>query len=251
MKGRAFVYARGSTDKQHITMKVQAERGQTYWKGCLAPQDVGWGGVFPDKATSSDRPLAERTYGKGLVETLRPGDHVIVTDIDRAWRNFREAVEWMTRWNEQGIIVHVTERGINTSNDVGVLTLAILAWVAEVEKKMIRERTKRAAAHRRKHNGATNQHAGYGYRLEGRKGSRRKVADPQEREVMGLIVQLHDDKKLRFEDIFWHMLRQGVQYRKGGKDKAWSTSRIQRAYRAEKRLRSRAEPPSPDLPSPS
>jgi len=234
----AYAYCRGSTLKQVITLKVQAERCEAYHRSSLAPKGIAWGGLFPDRATSSDQPLAQRPYGAGLVAALADGDHVVCTDMDRLFRSFREAVDVVERWRERKITLHVIERGIDTSTDVGVLFLSILAWVGQVEKNMIRERTRRAAAHRKKHNGCSNQHAGYGYRLDGQRGHRRKVADPTEREFMALIVQLKDEKGLTFEQIYWHFIKAGVRLKKAGKERTWSVSRIQRAYRAELKLRS-------------
>lgn len=239
-------YGRGSTDKQTITMKVQAQMIEDYYKARLQARPTDWGGVYADAATSSDIPLVDRPAGRKLHERLRPGDHVVIVDLDRAFRNFREAVDQLSKWHEQGIVVHVVSKGIDTSTEVGILILSILAWVAQVEKAMIRERTRRAAKLRKARSGLTNQFAGYGFRVEGIKGHRRIVADPKERAVMERIVVLHDVEHYRFEDIWLLFIKENIRTRKG---KPWSKDRIFRAWKAQTASCNPAPSASPATPT--
>lgn len=235
-------YCRGSTDKQVITMKDQDQRNEEYGRRLEADgrfKDLKWVGNFKDPATSSKVPLGEREAGRAMLDRLRRGDHIVVTHLDRLFRNFREAAHYALKWRDDGVILHVTARGIDTSTSMGTLFVIMLGWMAEEERAMIRERTSRAARHRKKSGGAVCQHAGYGFKLVGQAKKKKKVEDPEERAVMGAIVELHDTDKWRFEDIYYKLLKDGYRTREGN---VWSYQRIVRAYKAEIELRAKPSP---------
>ena len=78
-----------------------------------------------------------------------------------------------------------------------------------------------------------NQHPGYGFRLVGPPGHRRRVVDEQERQVMARIVELRTSGK-SWEGIALELLRAKIVARTG---QEWSVSRVRRAYLAEEQLR--------------
>src|SRR5687767_6928484 len=71
-----------------------------------------------------------------------------------------------------------------------------------------------------------NQYPGYGFRLVGSPGYKRRVVDEQERRVMGRIVELRNLGK-SWEEIALELLRAKVIARTG---QEWSASRVRRAY---------------------
>src|SRR5260370_34401724 len=78
-------------------------------------------------------------------------------------------------------------------------------------------------------------HAGYGFRYKGARGRKVRVEDPDERKVMGLIVEWHDQEKRSWKEIALRLLRQRIVTKKG---RTWSPARCRRAYFAELELRS-------------
>lgn len=228
------VYGRGSTLRQVITIKDQAERGQHYFTNNLAAKGLTFGGFYLDQAVSSSKPLDVRPYGAALLRDLERDDVIVMTDIDRAFRSFGEAVAWLERWREQGIAVHVIERGLDTSTDVGVLILSILAWVGQTEKRLIKERTARAMKHVKKRPGQlTNGKVPLGFRVTGQAGHRKLVPDELEQQQMAEIVRRHDVLGEDFTTVYFAFLQGGVKTRDGG---AWSRSRIFRAYTQMKKI---------------
>src|SRR5690349_11907521 len=73
-----------------------------------------------------------------------------------------------------------------------------------------------------------NQHAGYGYRLTGPKGCRRRVPDLAEQAVIARIVDLRQAGTC-WEQIALTLLRERITAKTG---REWSISRIRRAYDA-------------------
>jgi hypothetical protein len=83
-----------------------------------------------------------------------------------------------------------------------------------------------------------NQHPGYGFRLIGPPGRRRRVVDETERQVMARIVELRKLGK-SWEQIAVELLQAKVVARTG---REWSASRVRRAYFVEMQLASEELP---------
>lgn len=73
-----------------------------------------------------------------------------------------------------------------------------------------------------------NQNPGYGYRLLGSKGNRRRVADGAERSVMERIVE-YRRTGASWSQIASRLFREGVEAKTG---REWSPSRVRRGYLA-------------------
>jgi DNA invertase Pin-like site-specific DNA recombinase len=112
------------------------------------------------------------------------------------------------------------------------MVLKILAVVAEWERRRISERTAAAVRIARQNGKAANGFAGYGFRLIGPKGHKRRVTDIEERASMRRIVKSRCDG-CSWEAIYFEFLKLGIRTREG---KEWSLSRIYRAFQAELRL---------------
>jgi DNA invertase Pin-like site-specific DNA recombinase len=232
----AYAYVRASTGDQKHTIEAQKELLDAFYRDRLQEKGYAWGGFYVDKATSAGVKLEERKAGSALLGRVRAGDAILITKLDRAFRKTREASHYLDLWTEEGITLHATINGIDTSNMMGRMFLLMASIFAEFERDLIRERTALVAKHRKARTGLTNQFPGYGFRLDGRKGSRRKEADQAERATMARIVALHDDEGLSFTEIYHKFLAERIQTRKG---KLWTRDRIWRAYKAELRLRQR------------
>jgi hypothetical protein len=81
---------------------------------------------------------------------------------------------------------------------------------------------------RKKEGKAVNGEPGYGFRMIGRRGRRKKVPDPEERRVMAALVRWRREG-YTFEEIYRHLREYKVKTRAG---REWSLKRIQRAYLA-------------------
>lgn len=92
------------------------------------------GEVFVDEAVSAYRvPLAGRGGGKLLCAALKPGDHVVVSKLDRAWRSVADLVNCVNRWKEHGITVHFADSWIDCSTVQGNAFIQILGVFSELE----------------------------------------------------------------------------------------------------------------------
>ncbi len=233
-----YGYARVTTTKQAIaglSLEAQDDAIRAYFDYKLKGLGVEWGDIYVDRGLSAYKvPLRLRPAGGALLGRLKAGDHVVVTRLDRAFRRIADGYVELERMRTLGVTVHVITLGLDTSNAASRLVLSLLLAVAEHEREMAAERTAEVMAVRKRKGTRPNQHAGYGFMLAGRAGSRRVVPDPVERIVMLRIVQLHDGSNWRFEDVWLQFQKEGLRTRKG---KLWSLARIIRAYKAELALR--------------
>lgn len=246
----AWGYSRVSTAGQAEfgkSLEMQREKLKGYYDKNLAGQAV-WGDVFVDagrtagkkNGVSGKTKLANRPAGSQLVARLRPGDHVIVNDISRAWRSFRDAVDCMEGWIDKKIVLHIVREGVNTSTVYGQTFVRLMAIFAQVHREMISEQTKEVMKDRRAKGKMVGGVPGYGLRYEGVKGHRRLVPDERELDAMATIVRMHDVEHMDFDQIYFAMLKANIRTRG---DEPWSRSRIWRAYQRVKCPRTSA--PSP------
>ncbi|WGU40936.1 recombinase family protein [Phenylobacterium sp. NIBR 498073] len=122
-----FAYYRVSTADQSIEAQRQALGG---------PFDR----EFNDNGVSGAVMAAERAGFAKLLEQIRKGDELHVYAVDRLGRDALDVQATVRRLMRDGITVHVHGLGA-ISGDIGELILAVLAQVADLERRKIRERT--------------------------------------------------------------------------------------------------------------
>lgn len=143
-----FGYGRHSTHKQELTEDVQRERCEDYFHRLLASKGVQWGGFYYDAAVSAGRmPFAERPQGRLLFHAAQPGDHVIMTRLDRCFRSVLDGVSVMEQLEKRGVFFHSLDYNIDTSTPVGRYVRNILLAGAELERDLARERTNEVYAY--------------------------------------------------------------------------------------------------------
>jgi DNA invertase Pin-like site-specific DNA recombinase len=247
--GSVYGYVRVSTDKQALspegqrrTIEEAARRlGRTidaWFQDAPVPNPDG---SFND-AASGKVPLTERKAGRELCARLTEGDVVIVAKVDRAFRTLSDCVLMLDRWERIGVNLHLCDFPMlaDLANPFGKAMVQLVAVFAEIERKLISQRTKEALALRKRQGHAFGPWAGYGRKWERRwdreqgKHVKVKVADPDERRVMREIVER------RRAGHSWDAIRHHVQFtlkRTTRAGKPWSRARIIRAFRAELALR--------------
>ena len=184
-----YGYIRVSTELQLKGAGLEIQRDKIQAHALSKGLDITE--TFTDPAESACVPLAERPGGAGLLLALRPGDHVIVASLDRAWRSIADATRTFAVWKKQGIVIHILNLPVDLTTPLGELVFSILAAVAQFERAMIAERIGngvRAAVAAR--GGRWGRHAAYGWRWTPDDQDAPREPIPEEQEVLRLAALL-------------------------------------------------------------
>lgn len=122
-----FGYARVSTDDQRLDLQRDALRAA----GCSR--------IFEDKVSGA------RVSRPGLDQALshlRSGDTLVIWRLDRLGRTTHQLVGLLEQFERDGIKLQSLQDGIDPSTALGRAMLQIGAVFAEMERNLIRERTK-------------------------------------------------------------------------------------------------------------
>ncbi|MCT4555734.1 MAG: recombinase family protein [Pelagimonas sp.] len=132
---RRIGYVRTSTEKQRVDRQVMQ-----------LEETCDQLGIEYLSAVARERPVFD-----ALLRELRPGDTFVVVDIDRAFRSAIDAILTAEQLDRRGIHFEILTFPMNTGTDEGAFVYGILALAAQLERKIIRRRTKEglAAARRR------------------------------------------------------------------------------------------------------
>ena len=120
-------YVRVSTNDQNTAL----QRNALECAGCEL--------IFEDKISgrTSDRPGLKR-----VLRTLSEGDTLVVWKLDRLGRSMRHLVGLVEELRERGINFKSLTDSIDTSSPMGRFFFHVMAALAEMERDLIRERTK-------------------------------------------------------------------------------------------------------------
>jgi DNA invertase Pin-like site-specific DNA recombinase len=118
-------YARVSTDQQSLAMQIQALE-----KVCDQ--------IFEEKISGAKR---DRAQLKLVLDTLKPGDTLVVYKLDRLGRSLPDLIDIVNELKEKDVSFRSLNENIDTSSAMGKCFFHISAAFAEMERDQIRERT--------------------------------------------------------------------------------------------------------------
>jgi DNA invertase Pin-like site-specific DNA recombinase len=98
--------------------------------------------LFIDKC-SGTIPFAERPEAKKLLKYCKANEvEVEVLDIDRLGRNLSDILNTIEAFKKDKIEVHIKSLGVSSSSPLFETIIGIFGTVAQLEKNLIKERTK-------------------------------------------------------------------------------------------------------------
>ncbi len=187
----AIAYTRCSTQEQAdsgLGLAAQTERIRAY----ATMKDMTLLEIIEDPGVSGGKPLGDRQGGQRLLEAIRrrKADAVIMLKLDRMFRNAGDCLTVVERWEKAGVALHVVDLGgnaIDTTSAAGRFMLVVLAGAAEMERNLVRERTRSAMAVMRR-NGQRTGRIPYGYDLA--EDGTMLTENPTEQAVIAEIVAM-------------------------------------------------------------
>ena len=124
-------YARVSTEDQ----KLDLQRDALAQLGCHR--------VFEDRASGA---RADRPGLADALSHLRRGDTLVVWRLDRLGRTTHQLVNLLEQFEREGIRLRSLQDGIDPASVMGKAPLQIAAVFAEMERNLLRERTRSGLA---------------------------------------------------------------------------------------------------------
>lgn len=136
---KAVAYIRVSTKEQDADNQKHAIEQFAEKRGI---EVIAW---FVDEGVSGSVEFSKRDGAKALIEFLKNNKvyHIVVFSIDRLGRNMEDTVTTIQKLEDEYNvkILSVKEEFLQTLDEnIRKLILSILSWVAEFERKRIRER---------------------------------------------------------------------------------------------------------------
>lgn len=207
-----YCYLRVSTKDQATDDKNSLE---TQRKRCAAAATL-LGEDAPTLVTepgySGGKPLAERPHGGPMVAGLQHGDMVIVSKLDRAFRNAEDALSTARRFQASGIDLVICDMGSEpvTQNGASRLFFGMLALVAEFERERITERLMEGRAGKAARGGYAGGKVPFGWRAVGKGVEAMLEEVPEHQWALGRIPELRA-QGLSYRAIASELGAQGVR----------------------------------------
>lgn len=141
-------YRRVSTDEQATSgLGLDAQRVAIESEALRRGWDVEW---VTDEGVSGSVHAEARPVLGPVLSDLKRGDVLVAAKLDRLGRSALDVLTIADRAEREGWSLVVLDLGLDTTTPVGKFTLTALAGVAELERDLIRQRTKDALAERKR-----------------------------------------------------------------------------------------------------
>ena len=157
-------YCRVSTDeqvKEGVSLDAQKSKIEAY---CHL-KDLDLSEIIEDAGISAKnlkRPGVQRVLKLARTKKV---DAIVVYKMDRIFRSTVDALETTKMFEKWGVSFHSIEETLDTQSAMGRFFFTLTAALAEMERRIIGERTKAALSHKRSRNEKTGGDIPYGYNL--------------------------------------------------------------------------------------
>ena len=187
-------YARVSTTRQGDDEKFSVPDQLRKNRAVAAMRNIGKFDVveYVDNGVSGGLPLTKRPEGSRLWNEMKPGDIVVAAKLDRMFRSASDALTMLERFREHKVGVILLDLGSDPIGETAIseAIFGLLAVFANLERKMIRERTDTGRTGKRLKGGFTGgRFAPYGWRVQGEGKSAVLVSDEAEQKVVEIVCQ--------------------------------------------------------------
>jgi DNA invertase Pin-like site-specific DNA recombinase len=207
----AIGYIRVSSDEQAdsgLGLEAQRQRLTAYCdlKGLRLTE------VFEDPGVSGGKPLASRPAGRQLLATAKKSTAiVVVAKLDRLFRSVADAASVIADFDKKGIPLVAIAEGFDATNPYGRAMAQMASVFAELERAMIRERTRSAMSVKRSRGERISGHAPFGWDF-GSGG--RLVANASEQRIIAHIRHLRA-KGMSYRGIATRLDHAGILPKRG------------------------------------
>lgn len=172
---------------------------------------------YSDAGVSGSIPLAKRPAGRELLAALKKGDIIIVSKLDRMFRNSLDALWMIKEFKEMGVSLILLDISLDPIDQsaVGELFFTMLAAFASFERRQIAERMDTGRKAKKRAGGHVGGSAPYGFRIVGSMRSSRLEEVPEEQKVIARAVELYSLPQNGVAAVCRIMTEEGYRSRTG------------------------------------
>jgi DNA invertase Pin-like site-specific DNA recombinase len=192
---KVYGYGRHSTAKQSATEGVQRAAVEAFFTQSLAPKGATWAAWHYDAATSGGMNFSDRPEGLRVWVLLQPGDYVVVSKLDRAFRSLIDGARTMELLKQKRVNFVALDVGIDTGSPMGEFALNVFLAAAQLQRRYAAERTSEVLLHKSAMGvpiGRAATSTPYGWRRVGRGEKSYLVVDEGERRRIEQLATLRD-----------------------------------------------------------
>jgi DNA invertase Pin-like site-specific DNA recombinase len=159
----AIGYVRVSSEEQAdsgLGLEAQRQRIRTYCE----LKGLSLATIFEDAGVSGGKALSTRPAGSLLIAEAKKNKPIlIVAKFDRLFRSVADAAQTIVDFEKRGIELAAIAEGFDMTNPFGRAMAQIASVFAELERAMIRERTKAAMNVKRRRNERMSHNVPFGW----------------------------------------------------------------------------------------
>ena len=207
----AISYIRVSSEEQAdsgLGLEAQRQRIAAYctMKGLHLAE------VFEDPGISAGKPLASRPAGCRLLAAAKKDKAVVVVaKLDRLFRSVADAASVIADFDKKGIQLVAVAENFDMTSPYGRAMAQMASVFAELERAMIRERTRSAMSVKRARGERISGHAPFGWDF-GRDG--RLVENAREQKIITRMRLLREEG-LSYRGIAVRLDKEGILPKRG------------------------------------
>lgn len=178
-----YGYTRVSTEDQVENTSLEDQARQI--TGIALTHNLELDHIYEEAGVSGAVPLLRREEGCKLA-FLREGDTVIVSKLDRMFRDARDALNVIGDWEDAGINLIINGYGnvMDTNNPNGRFMLEIMAVFSGEERRRIRERVLAGRKAKKAAGGHLGGEPPFGYTKVGNGRTARLRENPEEQDAI-------------------------------------------------------------------
>src|SRR5262249_31857931 len=215
----ALGYVRVSSEEQAdsgLGLEAQRQRIAAY----CAMKGLRLAGVFADPGISGGKPLASRPAGSQLLAAANQSKAVVLAaKLDRLFRSVADAANVIADFDKKGIQLVSIGESFDMSSAYGRAMAQMASVFAELERAMIRERTRSAMNVKRARGERISGYAPFGWDF-GRGG--RLVRNAREQKIIARVRRL-PAQGLSYRGIATRLEHGGTGPKRGGR---WAQRQI-------------------------
>src|SRR5262247_4063320 len=185
----AISYIRVSSEEQAdsgLGLEAQRQRIAAY----CAMKGLHLAEVFEDPGISAGKPLASRPAGSRLLAVAKKSKAVVVVaKLDRLFRSVADAANVIDDFDKRGIQLVAIAESFDMTSPYGRAMAQMASVFAELERAMIRERTKAAMGVKRSRGERISRHCPFGWEFAA---DGQLVENAAEQAIIGIMRQLRE-----------------------------------------------------------